>query len=616
MFHTIEKYKGPAKVLLGLIALTFVGFGVSTVAAPGSDYIAKVGDQKVSSNDVNAAVQNAQAQGVESTPQSLFQSLLQRAYLTEGVKSNGIAVSLEQVKKAIVDDPMFHDEKGQFSKEKLNAFLVQRQLTEDQFVAELQQEFALQNLMSLAQAGNLVSDVQAQQLLNVMMAKRVVRTITLQPSAFAAGVKVDDVALKAFYTANKKQYVVPEAVQFEFLELAQKELADKQTVSEAELKQAYDKDTASNAAAERREVAHIMFAVSPDADAAAKDLVKAEAEKVLLQLKAKPDNFSALAKQFSKDDISAQKGGSLGVIAQDGSRGKVFEQAAFALAPNGTSDVVETEFGYHIIKAGTAVSKATFEQEKPRLETLLKQQKSAQAFVKAKEQLAELTFNNPTDLKMAAKQMGLEIKEYQGWMGRETVAQAGLPATLTTALFSDEVMNKKQNSDVVEMSPDIVWVVRAKEVRKESADTFEQAKEQVQRDYLNQETVKLAKVKAQKLLSDLKSGEKLALAWSSVEELSAEQARSALPPAAYTQMLKAHPQGDKPAYLWLEGLPAPVIMEIQAVKLPENILAEMPQAKQLLVQNQTNGILSSLIVYLQKQIPYKEGAQKIESEQD
>ena len=181
-------------------------------------------------------------------------------------------------------------------------------------------------------------------------------------------------------------------------------------------------------------------------------------------------------------------------------------------------------------------------------------------------------------------------------MGRETVAQAGLPATLTTALFSDEVMNKKQNSDVVEMSPDIVWVVRAKEVRKESADTFEQAKEQVQRDYLNQETVKLAKVKAQKLLSDLKSGEKLALAWSSVEELSAEQARSALPPAAYTQMLKAHPQGDKPAYLLLEGLPAPVIMEIQAVKLPENILAEMPQAKQLLVQNQTNCILSSLIV--------------------
>ena len=612
MFYTIEKYKGTAKVLLGLIALTFVGFGVSTVAAPGSDYIVKVGDQKVSAQDVNNAIQNAQAQGVEATRASLFQSLLQRAYLIEGVKTSGIAVSLEQVKKTIVDDPAFHDEKGQFSKEKLNAFLAQRRMTEDQFVAELQQEFALQNLVSLAQAGNVLSDVQAQQLLNLTLAKRVIRTLTIQPSAFAANVKMDEAALKAYYNANKTKYVVPEAIKFDFIELSQKNLAQQQSVTEAELKQAYDKEMAAGDAAPRREVSHILFAVKPDAAATDKAAVKAQAEQVLAQLRAKPADFKALAKQYSKDDVSAPNGGSLGDIVQDGSRGKAFEQAAFGLAPNAISELVETDFGYHIIKAGVAAGKASFAQEKPRLEALLKQQKAVQAFAKAKEQLTELTFDHPDSLEPAAKQLGLQIHEYKDWMGRGTIENAGLPAALATALFSDEVMNKKQNSELVQMEPEIVWVVRAKEVRKESTDTFEQAKEYVQRDYLNQETMKLAQAKAEEMVSDLKNGEKINLAWSPIEELDAEQARRNLPPAAYTQMLKVRPQGNKPAYVLLEGLPAPVIMEVQALKLPENVSSELPQAKRLLEQNQANGILSSLITYLQKQIPYKEGAQKVE----
>ena len=138
MFSTIEKYQGTAKILLGLIALTFVGFGVSTLAAPGSDYIAQVGEQKVSSHDVNNAVQTAQAQGAGASRAALYQSLLQRAYLIEGAQNSGITVSLEQVKKAIVDDPSFHDAQGKFSKDKLNEFLQHRQMTEDQFVAELQ----------------------------------------------------------------------------------------------------------------------------------------------------------------------------------------------------------------------------------------------------------------------------------------------------------------------------------------------------------------------------------------------------------------------------------------------------------------------------------------------
>ena len=63
MFHTVEKYKTPAQILLGLIALTFVGFGVSTVAAPGSDFIVKIGDEKISEYSLNNELQGEQLQG-------------------------------------------------------------------------------------------------------------------------------------------------------------------------------------------------------------------------------------------------------------------------------------------------------------------------------------------------------------------------------------------------------------------------------------------------------------------------------------------------------------------------------------------------------------------------
>ena len=126
MFHSIEKYRTPAQVLLGLIALTFVGFGVSTVSHPGSDYIVQVGDEKISDHSINTAMQNEQAKGGSPSRDAVFQSLLQRAYLKQGAKLMGISVSQEQIKQIIVDDPNFHDAGGKFSHALLSQYLSQR----------------------------------------------------------------------------------------------------------------------------------------------------------------------------------------------------------------------------------------------------------------------------------------------------------------------------------------------------------------------------------------------------------------------------------------------------------------------------------------------------------
>ncbi|UOO83129.1 SurA N-terminal domain-containing protein [Uruburuella testudinis] len=609
MFASVEKYSGPAKVLLGLIALTFVGFGVSTVAAPGSDYIVKVGDQKVSQQALNQAVQNAQAAGGNESRDAIFNALLQRALLTEGAKQMGVSVSQQQLKQIIVDDPSFHDASGKFSQDLLNQYLSQRHLSEDQFVAEIREQFALQNMMNLVQNGTLVSDAQARQLVNLMQSQRTIRTVTFSPEAFAAQVKTDDAALKGYYEAHQKDYTIPQAVKLEYVALNAQNLAAAQPVSEQELRTAFEQESA--AAQPKREIAHILFPVAQDASDAERNQAKVEAEKVLAQVKADPSKFAALAKQYSKDPGSADNGGNIGYMAKDGGLGKEFEDAAFSLDKGAISDVVQTAYGYHIITILNIQNQPVFEQEKPRLEAELKQKKAAAEFAKAKEQLAEAAFNHPEGLSEVAKITGLKLESPPDWLTRENGQAAGMPEDLLNAVFSDDVLKKKHNSEPVTVNENTVWVVRAKEVREESTESFDKAKDAVRVAYLRSEAAKLAETKAQQALVDLNSGEKPALAWSPVSELTAEQARQSMPPEAYSALLKARPAAGKPAYVLLEGLPAPVLMEVQAVKAPQNAEAQLPQAKLLLAQNQANNVFDSLLANLQKTVKQKQGAQKI-----
>ena len=223
MFSAVEKYNGPAKIMLGLIALTFIGFGASTVAAPGSDYIVKVGDEKISTQNVQSAVRE---EGLKSNQDALT-VLTDRAYLYEGARAMGINVSLEQLKQVIMDDKGFQDENGRFNEQKFRNFLAQSGMTEDQLIEKLRHQFELQNVANLAANGNIVSSQQLERIAKLMQAEREIRTAVVDPRNFAAGVKVDDAALKAYYDKDKSKYLIPKAVKFEYIELSAKTLADR-----------------------------------------------------------------------------------------------------------------------------------------------------------------------------------------------------------------------------------------------------------------------------------------------------------------------------------------------------------------------------------------------------
>jgi len=603
MFSAVEKYNGPAKIMLGLIALTFIGFGASTVAAPGSDYIVKVGDEKISTQNVQAAVRE---EGLESNQDALT-VLTDRAYLYEGARAMGINVSLEQLKQVIMADKGFQDENGRFNEQKFRNFLAQSGMTEDQLIEKLRHQFELQNVANLAANGNIVSSQQLERIAKLMQAEREIRTAVVDPRNFAAGVKVDDAALKAYYDKDKSKYLIPKAVKFEYIELSAKTLADRQTVSEEEVKKAFAERQAS--AQPKQEVSHIMFALAQGGD---KAKIKAEAEKVLAEAKASPDNFAALAQKYSQDTATAQSGGALGVVDKSSALPEEFK-AAIAKLNKGDIALVESTAGFHIVRITNTQGQQSFDEAKASLEAELKQKKAQQALAQMRQTLSQTTFDFPDSLKAAAEKTGLPIQSHNEWLSRQNAVQQNIPAEWLEVLFSDEVFKKKHNSDVITVG-DTSWVLRATETREESTPAFEQVKEQVRTAYVNSESAKAAMEQAKKLLAELQKGGKPELAWSEKETLSASDARLRLSPQALAALAKAHPTDGKPAYALLEGQPAPLLVEVLSSKVQKADADESKKLKNELAQRTGLGMYTGLLAYLKTNIPLKQGAQKLDSD--
>ncbi|MDO4640794.1 MAG: SurA N-terminal domain-containing protein [Neisseria sp.] len=617
MFSTVEKYSGPAKIILGLIAVTFIGFGANTVVSGGSsNYLVEIGDQKISEEQVNQFLRNMQQNGNSGATQtSVFQGLLQRAYLTEGARMMGISVSMESLKRQIANAPIFQ-ENGKFSQAKFNDYLKQSGLTEDRLVEEERTSMALANLENLGRDGIIISDAQAKQLIGLVQSTRRVRMSVINPEAFFNKVSVDDAALKSYYESNKKNYELPLAVKFQYIALTPQDLAAKQTVTEDELKAAFQQS--ANEGKSRRSVQHILI---PLGNTEAEQKANRElASKVAAEAKANPGKFTELAQKYSADEATAAKGGDLGFIQKSGQLPKAFEDAAFAMQKGQVSDPVAAEYGYHIIKLNDIREKPNFEQDRALLEAEIKLKKAQQAFPKAREQLETLAFENPNDLAKVAEKLGIKLHSVDQWINkaeaeRET-QNMGSPQ-MAAALFSDEALKNKHNSEPIAMSNGALAVVRVTDVRQQTTESFDAVKEQVKSAYIAENARKLALDKAKQTLADLKTGEKTDIQWSPVQKLDRANAGRIFAPEDVAALLKAKPQKDKPSYLLAENLPQPVLIEVQAIEAPENVDEQLLQARTALAQSMNADVFEALMRYLQHEIKQKQGSQKLDkSEQD
>ncbi|HMA07684.1 MAG TPA: SurA N-terminal domain-containing protein, partial [Ramlibacter sp.] len=329
-------------------------------------------------------------------------------------------------------------------------------MSPEMFEANVRADVSARQVLAGLGGTSLATPAQARVSLDAFMEKREVEVGRFVPADYAAQVHPTDAELEAYYKSNAAQFQAPEQADIEYVLLDLDTVRKSVAVNDQDLKTYYEQNAARLGGKEERRASHILIAVPKDAPAAERAKAKTKAEELLAAVKKAPDSFAEVAKKNSQDPGSAAQGGDLDYFAR-GAMTKAFEDAAFALGKGQISDLVETEFGYHIIKVTDIKSpkQRTFEEMKPELEAEVKKQQAQRKFAEVADVFTNGVYEQSDSLKPVADKLKLEIKTARNVHRQPT---PGAPGPLANpkflgALFSPDSIEKKRNTEAVEIAP-------------------------------------------------------------------------------------------------------------------------------------------------------------------
>jgi peptidyl-prolyl cis-trans isomerase D len=399
---------------------------------------------------------------------SLNAMLGDRALRREGTTSH-LAVSEAQLREVIGSIPAFQDN-GRFSYERYRTLLAAQGMSEGVFEQRVREDLVRQTLLDGVGRSAFVPGTVTARLADLMQETRSVRERRYRAEDFAAGIQVGDEAVKAYYEANRKQYETQETIDVQLVALTLDDVARQISVPPAELQAYYEQNKASFAEPEQRRASHILLTVGDGGSAKDKDAARKLAQDLLARVRAKPDEFAALARQHSKDPGSAANGGDLGFFGR-GMMVKPFEEAAFGLKPGEISDIVETEFGLHLIRLTEVKGGAVepFDKVKTKIAAAYRQQQAQKKFAEAAEQFTNLVYEQSDSLQPAAEKLDLKVRTVnnvsRAGLPREAPEAQQLTPAVVQALFADDALLKKRNIAAVETGAGALVSARVTEHR-------------------------------------------------------------------------------------------------------------------------------------------------------
>ncbi|MCM0147528.1 peptidylprolyl isomerase [Photobacterium galatheae] len=548
------------KIILSLIIFSFVFAGVGSYLANSNQPVAaKIDGEEISQRQFEEAYQNErnrmQAQlgdyfstlmgdpgYVQQFRRSVLDRLVNDALIEQRANALGLRISDAQVKKAIRAMPEFQRD-GQFDNDVYTSLLRRSRFTPEQFAEYMRTDMLRQQLLTAIQGSDFALGNELAQLQQLEQQQREVRSLTLDLESFKKHVEISEEDSQAYYQAHPEEFTRPEQVKVSYIEMSGDSLKQTITVSDEELKKYYQDNLPKFSTPEQRHVRHILIQ-GDDAEA------KAKAEVILAELKGGAE-FAALAKAKSDDTFSAKQGGELDWFER-GVMDPAFEEAAFGLKDNGDiSDVVQSSFGYHIIQLeGMKVPSAKpFADVREDLLADLRDQKAAEAFYQQQTKLADTAFEMPDSLDDAAKAVNAQIQTTDFFALDSAPGVMANPAVLQ-ALDTSEVREDSLNSEVIELGPEHVIVVRVDETRLVQLLPFEEVSGQIHETLATQRGEKAAEKQADEILAALRQGdssvlEQHDLSFSEPLTLSRRGSDPVLTQAAFSM---AKPEAGQPVY--------------------------------------------------------------------
>lgn len=387
--------------------------------------------------------------------------------------------------------------------------LVGRQgMTPEMFEAQVRADISMRQVTQGVTGSGLTPPALAGVSLNAFFERREVRVQTFKASDFAAKVQPTDADIEAFYTANPALFQAPEQADIEYLVLDAAGLAKGLTLNEADVRAYYDQNASRLSGNEERRARHILLTVPAGAPAADKDKVRQRAQDLLAQVRKDPSKFPELAKAQSQDPGSAANGGDLDFFSR-GSMVKPFEDAVFALQKGGIADLVESEFGFHIVQLTDikAPPVRSFDAMRPEIEADLKKQQAQKLFAESAEAFSNLVYEQADSLKPAADRLKLQVQTAKG-LTRQPKTDAGVLGNekLLTAIFAPDSVEKKRNTEAIETGSSQLVAARVLQYQAARTQPLAEVREQVRGRLVAQRSAELAREEGAKQLAAWKGG--------------------------------------------------------------------------------------------------------------
>ncbi|MBD3587282.1 peptidylprolyl isomerase [Salinimonas sp. HHU 13199] len=530
-----------AMIIIGLVVLSFVFAGVgSYLSSSGGTAVATVNGDEIGQNELERAYQSQRAQMesqygediaamfadenyLKQFRSNVLQSLINNKLVEQKAEEMGLRVGDDQIRQTIKDMQGFQTA-GQFDNERYLAVLRQNGFSPAQFRDYLRVELTREQLTRALQASSFALDGETQRAWQLQSQIRGGRYFIVDAKNFADSVTISDEDINNFYEQNIAAFDTQEKVNIAYVTLSVDDVMKDVDVSDEEVETFYEDNKDQYHTEEERRVSHILIEVGEDKEAA-----EQQAEKLRQSIEDGAD-FAEVAKQSSADTFSAENGGDLDYITRDMME-PAFEEAAFNLEEGEVSDVVETEFGYHIIKLTDIKPEQVTEladvEEKVR-ETLLND-KAMERFYELRSRMDEVAFEMPETLDDVAGIANQPVEETGLFTRSDAPEVMSNPAVLNAA-FSAEQIEDRMNSEVIELDNETVMVLRVKAHEPQRTRELAEVKAQIERQLQAERLQEAAAAWAQDAVAKLNAGEDISsmleqygLSWQDAESVSRGQ---------------------------------------------------------------------------------------------
>ena len=511
-----------AKIILGLIILTFAVAGIGSYTNSVDTSVATVNGEKISQQEFNKAYQAQRSRMAQqfgdmfetlsndssymaNFRQGVLDNLINEKLIDQSTQDLAIRVSDERIKETIRTMPEFQVD-GVFDNNRYLAIINQAGFFQSSnFRDYLRVEMSRRQLSQalVATEFNLPYQETLQQ--SLQNQTRNIRFATVSAKQFEAGIEVSEEEILSYYQANQARFENKEKVKVNFIRLSVDNIANSVEVSDEDVAAYYRDNIASFTQAAQRRVSHILIEFE-EGDSASETAAKVQAESVLARL-AQGEDFAELAKELSSDTFSGENGGDLEYL-EPGVMEEAFDEAVLALTAVGeTTDLVKTSFGYHVIKLTELKAEVikSLDEVKTELQAKISSEKAQEKFYTQTQEMARVSFEFPDSLDDAANEVNVKV-ETSDWLSRDGNAAPFDDAKVLEAAFSDLVLQDNMNSDVIEVSDSVALVLRLNTYQAANVKPIAEVTEFIKATLVAQKATEKAQSTIDELLVQYKAG--------------------------------------------------------------------------------------------------------------